>query len=121
MVFMLPLGSVAMRKARAQFAANFFAVAGFEVLEGTGYKTVSEGMEDAKATKADVIVVCSSDEEYADFAPEVKKLADKAMVVVAGFPKEIMDTLKAAGIEHFIHVKCNVLDTLTGFQKELGI
>lgn len=121
MVFMLPIGSVAMRKARAQFAANFFAVAGFSVLEGIGYKTVAEGIKDAQDAKADVIVVCSSDEEYADFAPEVKKLAGKAMVVVAGFPKEIMDTLKAAGIEHFIHVKCNVLETLTAFQKELGI
>jgi methylmalonyl-CoA mutase len=120
-VFMLTIGSLAMRKARAQFSSNFFAVAGFEVIEGKGYCEVNDGIRDAVQAKADIIVVCSSDEEYVTFAPQVKEQAGKIIVVVAGFPKEIMETLKAAGLEHFIHVKSNVLETLTAFQKELGI
>jgi methylmalonyl-CoA mutase len=47
LVFMLTVGSLAMRKARAQFACNFFAVAGFDVQEGKGYNTVEEGVTDA--------------------------------------------------------------------------
>jgi methylmalonyl-CoA mutase len=110
-----------MRKARATFASNFFACAGFEVQDTNGFKSAEEGVKAAKAAKAEIIVVCSSDEEYAELVPAVKALAEDAIVVVAGFPKEIMEDLKAAGIEHFIHVKSNVLETLKQFQTELGI
>ena len=43
------------------------------------------------------------------------------VITVAGFPKAIMDDLKGAGVKHFIHMKSNLLESLTGFQKELGI
>jgi methylmalonyl-CoA mutase len=121
LAFMLTIGNKAMSKARAQFACNFFACAGFSVQDNNGFKTAEEGVKAAQASKAEIIVVCSSDEEYAQFAPEVKQLAGNAIVVVAGFPKDIMDALKAAGIENFIHVKSNVLETLQGYQKLLGI
>jgi methylmalonyl-CoA mutase len=121
LVFLLTIGHLVMRKARAQFAAGFFAAAGFEVLEGKGYCEVSEGMNEAFTAKADIIVVCSSDEEYAVFAPQVKNQAGSIPVVVAGYPVEIINELKAAHLEHFIHMKSNVLETLSGFQKMLGI
>jgi methylmalonyl-CoA mutase len=82
---------------------------------------VAEGIKEAVAAKADILVICSSDDEYVTLAPEVKKHAGNAITVVAGFPKAIMDDLKAAGIQHFIHVKSDLLETLSGFQKELGI
>ena len=67
------------------------------------------------------MVVCSSDDEYATFAPEVaEKLAGKAIVVVAGDPA-CKEELQAKGLKHFISVRSNVLQTLEGFQKELGI
>jgi methylmalonyl-CoA mutase len=122
LVFMLTYGNLTMRRARAQFASNFFAVAGYDVLDHNGYKSAQEGVEAAKSSKADIIVLCSGDEEYAELAPAVKDLMDeKTILVVAGYPKAIMDELKAKGIENFIHVKTNVLETLTKFQNELGI
>jgi methylmalonyl-CoA mutase len=121
LAFMLTLGNLTMRKARAQFACNFFAVAGFDVQDNNGFETVAEGIKEAVAAKADILVICSSDDEYVTLAPEVKKHAGNAITVVAGFPKAIMDDLKAAGIQHFIHVKSDLLETLSGFQKELGI
>lgn len=121
LAFMLTIGNLTMRKARAQFACNFFAVAGFSVQDNNGFDTIAEGIKSAQKAKADIIVLCSSDDEYTAYAPELKAQAGDASVVVAGFPKAIMDSLKAQGIEHFIHVKSNLIDTLTGFQKELGI
>ncbi len=121
LVFMLTMGNVTMRKARAQFACNFFAVAGFDVQDNIGFETVDEGVKAARMAKADIIVICSSDEDYAENAPALKQQADNMITVVAGYPKAIIDNLKASGLEHFIHVKSNLLDTLTGFQKELGI
>ncbi len=119
-VFMLTYGNLNMRKARATFASNFFACAGFEVIDNAGFKSAEEGIEAAKKANADIVVVCSSDDEYAELAPKVHEL-NEGITVVAGYPKAILDDLKAKGLEHFIHVKSNVLDTLEGFQNKLGI
>ncbi|MFV0366777.1 MAG: methylmalonyl-CoA mutase family protein [Mangrovibacterium sp.] len=120
LAFMLTIGNLNMRKARAQFAMNFFAVAGYEVKEGKGYNAVAEGIVDAKAAGAEIIVICSSDDEYATFAPEAFAAKDNAIFVVAGAPA-CTEELKAAGINNFIHVKSNLLGELTAYNKELGI
>ena len=118
--FMLTIGNLTFRKARAAFACNFFACAGYEVVDNLGFESVEAGVKAAKDAGADIIVVCSSDDEYATVAPEVKGLLSNEILVVAGAPK-CMDELKAAGIENFIHVKSNVLETLQGFNSKLGI
>lgn len=120
-VFLLTIGDLTMRKARAGFASGFFACAGFEVIDNLGFKTVEEGVKAAMDQKADIVVVCSSDDEYTEAAPAVlKQLGNNAITVVAGYPKSI-DDLKAKGLKHFIHVKSNLIETLQGFQNELGI
>ncbi len=119
--FMLTIGSLAMRLARAQFSCNFFACAGYEVIDNLGFKTVEEGVEAAQAAGADIIVLCSSDDEYAELAPAAFKAIDgKQLFVVAGAPA-CTDDLKAIGIEHFINVKTNVLETLKQFNQLLSI
>jgi methylmalonyl-CoA mutase len=115
--FMIPMGNLNMRKARAQFACNFFACAGFEVVDNNGFKTVEEGIAAAKAAKANIVVVCSSDDEYANLVPEInKQLGNDAILVVAGAPA-CMDDLKAEGVENYIHVKVNVLEELKRYQE----
>ena len=119
--FMLTIGNLAMRQARAQFSCNFLACAGYKVIDNLGFKTVEEGVDAALEAKADIVVICSSDDEYAEYAiPAFKYLAGRAMFVVAGAPA-CMEDLKAAGIENFIHVKCNVLETLKEYNQKLGI
>ncbi len=118
-VFMLTIGNLAMRLARAQFSSNFFGCAGYEIIDNIGFETVKEGIDAAMEKGADVVVLCSSDDEYAAYAPEAfKELDGRALFVVAGAPA-CMDDLKAAGIENFIHVKVNVLDTLVDFNAKL--
>ncbi|MDE6115114.1 methylmalonyl-CoA mutase small subunit [Barnesiella sp. WM24] len=118
-VFMLTIGNLAMRLARAQFSTNFFGCAGYEIIDNLGFNTVEEGVDAALEKNADVIVLCSSDDEYAALAPEAYKYLDgRAMFVVAGAPA-CMDDLKAVGINDFIHVRCNVLETLQSFNAKL--
>lgn len=120
-VYMFPMGNLAMRKARAQFACNFFACAGFQVMDNNGFKTVDEGVKVCVENKAAIVVLCSSDEEYAGFAPEAyEKLKGKAIVVVAGNP-ESRPELEAKGLANYIHVKNNVLEELKAYQAKLGI
>lgn len=117
--FMLTIGNLAMRQARAQYSCNFLACAGYEVVDNLGFPTVEEGVEAAMAANADIVVLCSSDDEYAEYAvPAFKALNGRAMFIVAGAPA-CMDELKAAGIENFIHVRVNVLETLREFNKRL--
>ena len=118
-VFMLTIGNLAMRLARAQFSGNFFGCAGYEIIDNNGFATVKEGIDAAIEKGADVVVLCSSDDEYAQYAPEAfKELDGRAEFVVAGAPA-CMDELKAQGIENFIHVRVNVLDTLVAFNAKL--
>ena len=119
--FMLTIGNLAMRQARAQFSCNFLAAAGYKVMDNLGFKTVEEGVDAALEAKADIVVICSSDDEYAEYAiPAFKYLDGRAMYVVAGAPA-CSDDLKAAGIENFINVKSNQLETLRAYNAKLGI
>lgn len=121
-VFLLKVGNLAMRQARAGFITNFFGCAGYEIAETAGYKTVEEGVKAAAEQKADLVVICSSDEEYATTGVDLTKALKATMctpVLVAGNPVEALEVLKAAGADDFIHVKVNVLDTLRKYNQQL--
>ena len=117
--FMLTIGNLAMRLARAQFSCNFLACAGYEVVDNLGFDTVEAGIAAAQKAGANLIVLCSSDDEYAEYAPAAfKAINGKQIFIVAGAPA-CMEDLKAQGIEHFINVRSNVLETLKSFNAQL--
>ena len=119
--FMLTCGSLAMARARAQFSCNFFACAGIRTIDNNFFKSVEEGVEAALASKAEIVVVCAADDDYATVAPRVKELlGDKAILVVAGAPA-CQEELQSQGINNFISVKSNVLETLRGYLQMMGI
>jgi len=124
-VFLLNIGNLAMRKARAMFTTNFFGCAGYRILDNSGFGTVNEGVKAALDSNSEIVVICSSDEEYATLGSEIAqklKAANKNIIlVVAGYPKEILETMKQAGVDEFIHVRSNLLETLESFQEKLGI
>ena len=110
--FMLTCGNLGMARARSQFSCNFFACAGIKVIDNTYFKSIEEGAKAALESKAQIVVVCASDDDYAEAAPKVKELlGGKAILVVAGAPA-CAPELEAQGITNFINVKSNVLETL---------
>lgn len=120
-VFMLTYGNRVMRRARAAFACNFFACGGYQIIDNPGFSTAEEGVAAALKSKADIIVLCSSDEEYERLAPEVNCLiAGDAIMVVAGAPA-CMDELKSKGIENFVHLRSDIVKSLKEFHSQLGI
>ena len=120
-VFLLSIGNQAMRKARSQFSANFFGCAGYQIIDNQGFDSAEESVKAALQSQADIVVICSSDEEYPLFAPDIyNRLKDNAIIVVAGNPA-CADELKSKGLDHFIHVRSNVIEILTEFNKMLGI
>lgn len=116
--FMLTIGQkAAMRIARAQFSCNFFACAGYDLVDNIGFKTIDEGMKAAMDAKADIVVLCSSDDEYPALIPEALKALDGRAVFVLAGPET--DEFKAMGVENFINVRTNVLETLKAFNAKL--
>lgn len=120
--FMLTIGNLGMRKARAQFACNFFAVAGFSVVDNNGFKTIDEGLKAAQEAGAEIVVLCSSDDDYATLGVEfAQKTKDSTIGVMAGYPQNLLEELKANGLTNLIHVKSNILEDLKFYQRALGI
>ena len=106
--------------ARATFAANFFACAGYEIVDPGPFNTLNEGLSSACSGNFDIVVLCSSNDVYSRTAPAIQKaLSGISIVVIAGYPADNIDELKKAGLEHFIHRDSNVLQTLTSFNKLL--
>jgi methylmalonyl-CoA mutase len=117
--FMLTIGNLAMRLARSQFSSNFLACAGYKVIDNLGFETVEQGVAAARKTGADIIVLCSSDDEYAVYAPEAHQLiGDREILIVAGAPG-CMEELKAQGITNYINLKSNVLESLQNLNAKL--
>ncbi len=110
-----------MRLARASVAASFFACAGYKTIDNPGFDSLEEGMNAAKDVQADIIVLCSSDDEYLSLAKELTKTDYEAEIVIAGYPKSIIDDLHNEGIRHFVHTRSNVLEVLKGFNQLLEI
>ncbi len=123
-VFLLTYGNLTMRKARASFSTNFFGVAGYQIIDNPGFQNIEEGVQAAIDQGANIVVLCSSDEEYADMAPAatfIKEKSPETQVVVAGYPKELLEQLDQAGVDHYIHMRTNLLQALTHFNELMGI
>jgi len=121
-VWFLTLGDLAMRRARAQFAENFFGCAGYEIIDNPGFTSLEDGIAAAKKEKPEIVVLCSDDKTYEESAlTAFEKLKSETIVVLAGYPEKLVEKLKAAGMKHFIHVRSNMLEELQKFNKVLKV
>ncbi|MFO8086300.1 MAG: methylmalonyl-CoA mutase family protein [Bacteroidales bacterium] len=124
-VYLLKIGNRAMRTARASFSSAFYGCAGYEIFDNLGFDNTKEAVADAMKSKAEIIVICSSDDDYVEYVPElatmIKTEDNSKTLVVAGYPKEHIESFKQAGVDDFVHVKSNLLDTITAYQKKLGV
>jgi methylmalonyl-CoA mutase len=124
-VFLFTIGNPAMRKARAGFAMNFFGCAGFDILDHTGFKTIEAGVKAALGSHAKIVVICSSDEEYEHTVPGIchgiKSQRPETLMIVAGNPARINESVSASGVDDFIHAGSNLNEKLFNFQQKIGI
>lgn len=119
------MGILKQHKPRADFAQDFFATGGFDILYNQGFMSNQEAAKAAIESDAKIIVICSTDDTYPDIVPEVAKTIKAAnpdkFIVLAGYPTEFVEQFKEAGVDEFIHVKANIYNVLLAVQKQLGI
>ena len=114
--FLFTYGNLAMRRARAGFALNFLGAAGFDIYDNNGFSSIDEGMTAFEKSDADILVVCSSDEEYPEILPTIVNHIRDKIVIVAGNPKNIT---VSANVDYYIYAGSNILDTLQKIWKQL--
>jgi methylmalonyl-CoA mutase len=123
-VFLANMGPVTHHTARANYAKNFFEAAGFEVIGNDGFKDPDAAARAFAASKTKIAVICSSDKLYPDFVPQLAprlKLVGARTVVLAGNPGSNEAAWRAAGVDRFIFIKCDVLATLREMLREEGV
>lgn len=124
-LFLANMGPIPQHKARADFSTAFFNVGAFEAIGNNGFETIEEAADAALASGARAVVICSTDATYPDLVPPLTKRIKTAdpgiMVILAGYPKEHVETFKEAGIDEFLHIRSNALELLGKLQKHLGV
>ncbi|MCW3092601.1 MAG: methylmalonyl-CoA mutase, N-terminal domain/subunit [Ferruginibacter sp.] len=124
-VYLACFGNQATRNARAAFSAEFFGTAAFEIIGQFFFEEAEKGAEESAKSDADIVVICSSDAEYETggkiFAETFKQLNKDKKLILAGYPADIIESLKQAGVDDCIHQKTNVVEFITALQNELFV
>jgi methylmalonyl-CoA mutase len=124
-VFLANMGPLRQHKARADYSAGFLQPGGFEMIQGAELESVESAIEASLASGAKIVVVCSTDETYPELVPAltagIKKGNADISVVLAGYPVDHIETFQKAGVDAFIHLKANNLETLIKLQEKAGV
>jgi methylmalonyl-CoA mutase len=113
-IFLANLGTMSDFTARATFAKSFFEVGGIAAVTNDGFSSRDAMAAAFKASGAKLACLCSSDAVYeAEAAEAAHALAGATHIYLAGRPRALEATLKAAGVGTFIFVGSDALATLT--------
>ncbi len=124
-VFMADMAPIAAIKPRMDFSAGFFQPGGFDVFSSDYYESMDKAIEDIIASKAPVAVICSTDDSYPELVPamaaKLKTAKPELIVVLAGYPVDHLETFKQSGVDFFIHLKADLVQTLSDIMKKTGV
>lgn len=115
-------GNLAMRKARAAFAYDFIGVSGFNVQQEKSYASAIEAAEKSAKSDANVVVICSSDEDYSEsavpFVKAFRALNNDKVLLLAGAPTNL-DELTDAGLDGCVNMRSDVIETIASIQQKI--
>lgn len=124
-VLMVPVGHPKWRAARANFAANVFGIAGYDIHKPLAFESIDEVVEAYTEQHPDLLVVCSSDKEYESFCPDLSQTLRSRNIfttlVLAGHPGDKKEFYEDHDISYFVHKGMDVLNFLKHVQQQLGV
>lgn len=123
-VFLVNLGKPSDFAVRSTYARNFFAAAGIDAIESSGFENGSDAAKALADSKATLACICSNNETYADMAAATAKAisgADIEHLYLAGRPGDLRKELRSAGVGTFIHEGCDMVEILDAAHSYLGI
>jgi methylmalonyl-CoA mutase len=123
-IHLATLKALRRHKARADFIRAFFETGGFEVHTADGADDAAAAASAALASGAGVVVICGHDEDYPVLVPDViraiKASGKEISVLLAGHPGEHEAAFREAGLDDFVFVKSNNLETNRKYLSLLG-
>ena len=115
-------GNLTMRKARAAFAYDFIGVSGYNVLQEKSFESAEKAAELSAKSDSDVVVMCSSDEDYNEtalsFIKTFRALNSSKVLLIAGAPTN-MDELTEAGLDGCVNMRSDVIATISSIQNKV--
>ena len=123
-IFLANIGPIAHHTARAAFSKNFFEVGGIEAVSSGGFTEPDAVVAAFRDSGARIAILCSSDKLYEPHAvpfAQALKAAGCDHLFLAGNPGDKKDTYISAGIDDFIFLGSNVLETLERTLVRLGV
>ncbi len=123
--FLCNLGALREHKARADFSTGFLSIAGYEVISPEAFKTPQDAAEAFAKSNARIAVICSTDANYPALVPPlaqaIRANRPGSLILLAGYPPDQIEAHKRSGVDDFIHIRADALESLTRFHKHLGI
>jgi methylmalonyl-CoA mutase len=123
-IFLANLGPVAKHTARATFAKNFFEVGGIRTLPNEGFKDAESCAKAFQDSGAEIAILCSADPIYEEMVPSVApalKNTGCKYLFLAGSPGEKKEAYMSAGVDDFIFLGCDLLQSLRSTHATLGV
>jgi methylmalonyl-CoA mutase len=121
-VFLANLGRHSDFSARATFAKSFFEAGGIEAIDSEGFSDPAALGRAYKASKADLVCLCSSDKVYAERGPEAARAlrdAGARHIYMAGRPGDREAALTTAGVGAFIRAGDDALAALQDAYRQM--
>lgn len=123
-VFLATMGSLKQFKARADFSRAFFEVGGFEIIYPNGFNSTDEAIRSAINSKAQAVVICSTDDTYPELVPPIvkgiKEKSNNTVVILAGYPKDQIEDHKKSGVDDFIYLGADTYHILSALHKKIN-
>jgi len=122
--FLATLGPIATHIARATFAKNFVEAGGITAVTDEEALTPDAAVAALESSGCSVAIICSSDAWYEtgveELAPRLHAAGAKT-VVLAGNPGANEARFRAAGVDRFIFIGCDVEACLTELLRDQGV
>jgi len=122
-VFLATMGSLKQFKGRADFSRAFFEVGGFEIIYPNGFNSTDEAVKSAIESKAEAVVICSTDDTYPELVPQIvkgiKEKSKDVSVILAGYPKDQIEEHKKSGVDNFIYLGADAQLILSSLLKRI--
>ncbi|MFW5691449.1 MAG: methylmalonyl-CoA mutase family protein [Chloroflexota bacterium] len=124
-IFLANMGPLKQHKARADFTQGFFQVGGFDVVYPAGFDSPEAAALAALADGAPAVVICSTDDDYpgvvAPIVQTIRAQRPEVRVILAGYPKDQIDTHRAAGVDEFIYLGADCYLVNRWLQEQIGV
>ncbi len=122
-ILLAQIGDPAMRKARADFCTGFFGIGGYDIRCPAPFKSCEEVVQAVETEKADVLAVCSSNDEYLAVTEELNTLLPekRPLIIVAGYAGLDIKGLRANDVDDFVHARTDALAFLNALHDTFHI